>query len=204
MRRGHRLHKFRYHHLTILRFFGPCGLEGWMQMKSNNITTHTLWRRTSPWLLAICWGSGVLGGLLMAFSMEEVLDPLLRQGASMSPSASGLLAATVLPFLLSAFAVSLSEPWLLLIISTFKAFSFSYCACGISLAFGQSSWLVRFLFLFSDLFLVPLLYLFCVRHISGNQKRFRSEAVCCVLIACVLCAVDYCYISPFLVSVMGK
>lgn len=128
----------------------------------------------------------------------------MRESVKCSVSIPGLLTAAVLPFLLSAFAVRLSEPWLLLIISAFKAFSFSFCACGVSLAFGQSSWLVRFLFLFSDLCVIPLLYFYWVRHIRGGRSTVRWELPVFIGAAAAIGWVDYCFIAPFLVSIIER
>ncbi|MBQ7415636.1 MAG: hypothetical protein IJW14_01200 [Oscillospiraceae bacterium] len=161
------------------------------------------WRTSAPWLLGIGWLLGIVLGGLSAAQAEDVLVPLIRDGAGRYASVVGLLATTLLPFLLSAFAVSLSEPWLLLIISTCKAFSFAFCAFGVSLAFGPSGWLVRFLFLFSDLCLIPLLYLYWLRHIRGECRHIPWELPLCLSAALAVGMVDYWFISPFLVSIMN-
>lgn len=160
------------------------------------------WRKTSPWLLALSWIIGMLLGIPAALAASEFLVPMMRGSVSYPVSIPGLLAATLLPFLISAYAVSLSEPWLLLFISTIKAFGFSFCACGVSLAFGQSSWLVRFLFLFSDHCLIPVLYLYWLRHIRGESMVTSWELPACIGTALAVGSIDYCLIAPFLVSLI--
>lgn len=173
-------------------------------MKFSKLNLSLLWARLSPWFLGVSWLSGMVLGTLTANATKDDLIPMIQSSICSPVSIIGLLAAALLPFLLSAFAVLMSEPWLLLIISTFKAFSFSFCACGVSLAFGQSGWLVRFLFLFSDLCLVPLLYFYWLRHISGNIKVRQWELPICLCAAAAIGGIDYCFIAPFLVSLMEK
>ena len=171
-------------------------------MKLTGTDVMSFWRKTSPWFLALSWFIGVLLGIPAALAASEFLVPMMHESVQCSVSITGLLAATLLPFLLSAYAVSLSEPWLLLIISALKAFGFSYCACGVSLAFGQSSWLVRFLFLFSDHCLIPVLYLYWLRHIHGQTKAAVWELPTCVCVALLVGSIDYCLIAPFLVTLI--
>ena len=162
----------------------------------------SFWCKASPWLLALSWLIGMLLGIPAALAASDFLVPMMRESIGCSVSIPGLLAATLLPFLFSAYAVSLSEPWLLLIISTLKAFSYSFCACGVSLAFGQSSWLVRFLFLFSDHCLIPLLYLYWLRHIRAKAKTSPLELSGCIGAALLVGSIDYYLIAPFLVSLI--
>lgn len=162
----------------------------------------SFWRKFSPWLLASSWFLGIVLGIPAALAASNFLVPMMRQSVQCPVSILDLLAVTVVPFLLSAFMVSLSEPWILLIISTFKAFNFSFCACGISLAFGQCSWLVQFLFLFSDYLLVPLLYLYCVRHIQGQAVRRVWESYCYIGASLLIGGIDCFIVAPFLASLI--
>ena len=168
----------------------------------SKVYLRPFWCKFSPWLLAFSWFLGTLLGIPAALAANNFLVPMMCQSVQCSVSIPDLLAVTVVPFLLSAFAVSLSEPWLLLIISTFKAFNFSFCACGVRLAFGQSSWLVRFLFLFSDYLLVPLLYLYWVRHIQGQAVRRTWELYCCIGASLVISGIDCFIVAPFLASLI--
>ena len=163
---------------------------------------HFPWRRFCRLLLAGSWCAGLLIGIAAANSAGTILAPMMRSAVMAPVSIVGLSAAALLPFLLSAYAVSISEPWLLLIISTFKAFGFSFCACAVSLTFGQSSWLVRFLFLFSDHCLAPVLYLYWLRHISGERNFSGWETVCFVAAAVLIGVIDFCLVSPFLATLI--
>lgn len=160
------------------------------------------WRSSCRYVLIGCWLLGMLFGLYAAFSASDFLVPMMRGVVAHPVSFVGLLSATLLPLLFSAFAVSLSEPWLLLLISTVKAFSFSFCACGICLAFGQSSWLVRFLFLFSDHCTLPVLMFYWLRHIDGAKNQSIRESCVFLCIVILIGCIDYWLIAPFLVSLI--
>lgn len=148
--------------------------------------------------LAVSWCFGLLVGTLSAASASNTLIPMMRGAVSCPVSIFGLLLAVYLPFLLSALAAWF-YPSLIYGLCAFKAFCFSYCAYGINLTFGNSAWLIRFLFLFSEGLLLPVLYLFWMRHISAGRTKLISELVLCALIATVVVIVDILWISPYLI-----
>lgn len=159
-----------------------------------------IWCKAAVSLLAFIWCVGLLLGMLTALRSEG-LGAVFQRAVRVAPSAFELLSAAIAPFLLSGLAVYLSEPWLLLVISGVKAFGFGFCACGTILAFGQGSWLVRFLFLFSDCCLIPLLLFYWVRHLCGKTAAWELRA--CLIVALLIALVDYWVVSPFLVSILG-
>lgn len=161
-----------------------------------------VWCKLSTFLLALSWVAGLLLGVCSAFSASSFLVPMMRESIGCSVSIPGLLVAAFLPFLFSIYAVYLSEPWFLLIISTLKAFCFGFCACGVSLAFGHCSWLVRFLFLFTDVFSIPVLYWYWVKHIKIETKPIVQETLVCMGFVACFVAIDYCFVAPFLVSLI--
>ena len=160
------------------------------------------WRKIATRLLALSWILGMILGSLGAIYGESTLVVLVRQGVCSELSFTGISVVTMLPFLLSAFAVTFSEPWLLLLISTLKAFSFSFCAWGVCLTFGQSGWLVLILFLFSDIALIPLLYFYWLRHIKGTIPPSFWELPLFLAIALLIGSIDYRFVSPFLSTLM--
>ena len=173
-----------------------------MQKRTMTTKITDWWRRWASRLLATSWVLGILMGCGAAKSASSVLTVLLRGCVTADMTLWGIVSVTMLPFLLSAFAVSFSEPWLLLFISTFKAFSFSFCAWGVCLAFGHSSWLVLFLLLFSDFLLIPLLVFYWLRHIRGDILSPPWELPLFLGIALGVGYIDYRYIAPFLASLM--
>ena len=171
--------------------------------KMLNTTVRKLsWYTFRKYLLFAFWCAGLLLGIFAACCMRFDLVPLIRNAVGCPASAIGLLTSAVLPFILSAYAVSFPEPWLLLPISALKAFSFGFCAFGVHFAFGSASWLVRLLFLFSDVCVIPLLFFYWLRHIQDTPAKPDREFWCCVLTAVAIGMIDYCLISPFLVRLI--
>lgn len=155
-----------------------------------------LWCKVSTTLLAFSWFLGLSLGILFANSASDILVPMMRRAMESSVSIPGLLASAFLPFLVSALAISYCRP-LLLIICSSKAFSFGFCSYGVGLVFGQGSWLARFLFLFSDCCLIPVLYFYWLRNISGSKASLHWELMVCIGLATIVGCLDICLISPF-------
>ena len=166
------------------------------------LNTTRLWRRLASGLLSASWVLGMICGFFAASSAGKALTDLVVVSTAQQMSLIGCLSVSVLPILFAAFAVSFSEPWLLLFLSTFKAFSFSFCAWGVCLAFGQCGWLVLFLFLFSDFLLIPLQFFYWLRHIRGDRIPPICELPIFLGISILVSCFDYCVIAPFLASLM--
>ena len=84
-----------------------------------------------------------------------------------------------------------------------KAFSFMYCFGGISCAYADAGWLVRYLVLFSDCFSVPLF----LWYASGKLLR-KPAASDSLLWFCLLCllacrCIDSYVVSPFVMKLQS-
>lgn len=169
-----------------------------------SVITHRsagVWQRICPYLLVSFWVAGMALGCLFGHWEQEPLCRLIRQTVLIKPSLIGSCCAAILPVMLSCFVVSIGEPWLLLFISAFKAFSFSLCAWGVCLAFGQSSWLVLFLFLFSDICIIPVLYFFWLTALRNQDNSHLLDALF-VFFALIVGLLDYLFVGPFLASIL--
>ena len=155
-------------------------------------------RKRPKWHLAFSWLFGLgAGGLVFRCSGEHI-SSLMPLAAAGQLSIVSLLLSTSLPFLLSAFAVHISKPRLLLAVCFSKAFCYGYVVCGVFGFFGARGWLLRCLLLFTDTFACVLLYGFASRHISGLRHfRLRSLALCEILLG-FLVYLDYSHVSPLL------
>ncbi len=149
-------------------------------------------------ILNICWVAGFIGGMVTAFYLREMLVPMVLGVLGQPAGLSGLLVASVLPCLFCAYGASLGELWVLPLTGGLKAFGFGFCGCGVSLACGQSGWLVRLMLLFSDSMIIVPLYLFSLRHICGRTSRVHRDIALLLLFAVAVCFVDYRMVSPFL------
>ena len=150
-------------------------------------------------LLSGCWLTGLLFGLLFAPYAGEIYVSLMRSAPLCSVSIVGLIAVVLVPFLLSAFAVHCKKAGLLLFLCFCKAFMHALCAGGISLAFGNADWLVRFLLLFSDCCTLPLFCWFCFRCLCYGEQYLRQDFLFCLAVLIAVCGFDYMVVSPFLV-----
>lgn len=162
---------------------------------SLNRSLPVWWHRSCKWLLACCWCVGLLAGACSAASISNSFFLLMRAAQS-GVSIFGLLMTALLPFLFTALAVFLSEPRLFLPIAFCKAFSFAYCGVGIGLAYGLAGWLVRFLLLFSDGCLIPVLYWFWLKHISDLRRSAPIELASGCGFAILAGLLNYGLISP--------
>lgn len=160
------------------------------------------WRKICKALLALSWHFGLLGGVLVTVNADPSLVTLMHTAVRCRVSIFGVLTVTFLPFLLSAFAVIFSSPWLIIPISFLKAFLFGYCASAVSVAFGSAGWLIQWLLLFSSCCSVPVLYWFWLRHITGTKEVIWSDLMICALIILLIASLDYRVISPFLVNLI--
>lgn len=155
-------------------------------------------RKFGKAILAFSWSLGIVCGIWGYVSAGNALYPLMRNSPCGTMSIVGLLGISVLPFLFSAFAVSISFPFLLYPICFCKAFLFSFVSFGVIHSYEGAGWLIRWLLLFSDTVGVPLLYCFWLRHLPGFQKPSLSENVLFLILFLVLGWIDYRIISPFL------
>ena len=159
-------------------------------------------RKSIASYLAFVWLAGLLLGSALAMSPGSTSDSLMRSVFSSTVSISGLLATLYLPLLFSAFAVYISQIWLLIPICFFKALFFSYIAAKFSLLLLSGSWLFRFLFLFSDCLTVPVLYLIWYRAFHRDRREVFCSCLLAGFLFLLIGIVDYRCISPFLIRLL--
>ena len=148
--------------------------------------------------LAVCWIFGLLGGTVLFLYAGTPVVSLMRSVPLGSVSIVSLLLTGLIPFLFTAYAAFLSEPWVLFVACFCKGFLFSFVSLGISIAFSSAGWLMRRILLFSgDIWCVALLFLW-IRILSGQKACWFA-----VLTAGALACGISCYIiSPFLVCLI--
>ena len=157
-------------------------------------------RRKSIVFLAIWWFAGLILGALAAYHLSYSFFSLMRAAAQSRVSIVSLMTVTLLPLFASALAVFLDRPVWIFGISFVKAFLYSLCIAGTIGAFGSAAWLVAFLFLFSDNLTIPVLFLFCLRHIEGRKRSFWADCLICSGVCVLVGIIDSCLISPFLAN----
>ena len=161
-------------------------------------------RKGSTIFLALFWFLGLLSGVLFFHASGSSFNSMMRSILMDTVSIVDLVSVAMLPFLLSAFAVFLSSPWLLLSIAFFRAFLLSFVSMQILAAFGSAGWLLRLLLLFSDLLSAPLFYLYirwCLSSDFSHAFRTFFLIICCSIL---IGSLDYVYILPFLADVINS
>lgn len=126
----------------------------------------------------------------------------MRQAPLCPVSIVWRLVYNALPFLIAAFAVSISSNKLLYVLCWIKIFLFSSFAFSTVAAFGSAAWLVRLLLQFSDLCLLPVLYWFVSRQLE--QSRLARDLGICLALASLIGAVDQGCIAPFLMAIIEQ
>ncbi|MDO5545243.1 MAG: hypothetical protein Q4F81_05400 [Eubacteriales bacterium] len=166
-------------------------------MRKNRFYPYPVARKGMPFILAVCWISGVVCGVFCYWASSPEIISLMRRTPVCSVSIVGLLNAALMPFLLSAFIMVFSVPWMILGISFVKAFLFSFASMEILVNFGSGGWLLRYFLLFSDCAALPLLYWYWLRSVSMTRNLRWLVDTCIVLVALVMITVlDYRVIAP--------
>ena len=150
-------------------------------------------------ILAWAFLFGILTGSLASEGCRELLESSrdsLAQSAGLS-----VFIPTVLPVLLSGFAVYIGKPFLLIPIAFWKAFCFSCAGSGVVLAWNSAGWLVGGLALFSSFCTMPVLWWYWLRHIGGNSFSVRTFLPALTATICIGW-MDFLAISPFLTKIL--
>ena len=160
-------------------------------------------RKKPLWLLAFSWLLGLgAGGVIFRYSGEHILS-LMPLAALGQLSIVSLFLRTSLPFLLTAFAVSVSWLPVLPVIGFFRALLYGYVLCGVFGAFGAYGWLIRWLLLFTDTFGCVLLYWYMSRYASGIRGFSLQGFGCCEMLLGLLISFDFYVVSPFLRQILS-
>ena len=157
--------------------------------------------RVRSYILTVLWPLSFLVGCLFYLSARSIFSPLMCSAVSGSVSIVSLLLCTLFPFLLSAFAVFLSGPWLLILIGFCKSFLFGFLSLGLVLSFGSGGWFLRFLVLSTDILLFPLLFWYLHRNLLTIPKSFLVESAFVISLALLIGIVYFVYILPFLADI---
>ncbi len=148
-------------------------------------------------LCAFCLG-GLLFGSFLAVRLPESNFSWMHAVPLHRASIVGMLTASLLPFLLTACAVSFSLNWAVIPLAFCKTSLFSLFSVLTILSYGGCGWLVRLLLLFSDIVSLPILMWLWIRILQGKcGSSFRTILVCAAA-GMAVTVFDYLVISPYL------
>ena len=154
-------------------------------------------RKGMSFLLACCWVCGLLCGVICSSISSPETFSLMRRIVSSPVSIVGLLNAVLIPFLLSALFSLLSIDWVVLCITFFQAFLFSFVSLGMLLSFGSGGWLLRFFLSFGNCAALPLLFWCWMRIVSAGVDHFVITLVLIFFLFVIAIILDYHVIAPF-------
>ncbi len=152
--------------------------------------------------LALCAILGAGFGVLFTAMADRSYLPLMYSAAKSPVSFVGLVVVGLVPFLICSLVVSLMRPLLIYPICFCRVFLYSAGAHAIHLSFGSAGWLMGFLVQFSDLCLIPVLFWFALRNLTGGSKLRTWDIWICLCISALVIVLDYCIISPFAVNLL--
>ena len=146
-------------------------------------------------LLILVWLVGLCVGYLLC---DPSYFPLMRCAVIQPVSIVGLFICIFLPLILSYFFVLFEKPIYILIVCFIKSVAFGFSNALIASIFDTSSWLIRFLYLFSDTLFLIFLMMFWLKSIydknTSHHRSFQFGAIFGILIG----AADYLLVSPLL------
>ena len=147
--------------------------------------------------LVYIWLAGMMFGILLCFLFRAYLLSLFTLIYPIFFAVHCKILFVLLPFLLSAFAVSFSRPAWLLVICGIKATVFSSCCVILCGGYGQAGWLACWIFLFFDVCSLPLLFFYWLHNLSFHSSRRWFEHIVFFFALMVLILIDYRIVTPY-------
>lgn len=147
--------------------------------------------------LVYIWISGLLVGFVLAFLCRGKIIGLVPIIYPAFLSAPGKFLLSLIPFLLSAYAVIFSHPKWMFWICGIKAICFAVCSFLLCLCYGQAGWLARWLIMFFDTCSIPLLFCYWLWSFTENKsKNVYMHVIFALTIAAIL-IIDYRIVTPY-------
>lgn len=154
------------------------------------------------YFLSFFWLLGLVFGIIISSSAGDSVTSMMLTASESRMSIVSLL-FVVLPFLFAALAAYFSKHWLLPAICFCRAFLFGFSAHTLSLCYGASAWIVQFFLMFTDFFVLPLYFWFCLKHICCRGVLFKRDLFACIAISVLVWIIDFCFISPYLAMLIN-
>ena len=157
-------------------------------------------RKMNIILLAFFSLVGCSFGVYISHLSDGYTFYLMRMAAASPVSIVGLTFVILLPFLSTAFTVWISKPLLLLPISFFNSFSFTFILCCTIASFGSAGWLVCVMLLFTNSTVHFCLFRIWIRCFNGSFRSCAEDLFRCFWYSLAISFVDYFFVAPYLVQ----
>lgn len=164
---------------------------------SSSIQKRDCVSRNKAALLGCFWLVGIFFGTSIFFFGFPLLSTVLPSICSLFFGEKRNLLFTILPFLLSAFAVSFRHQSWLFLICCIKATLSSFNYGILCLYYGQAGWIARWIFSFADICSMPLLFFYWLRNLSPSGRTYWQDHIVICIVLIVFLWIDYRFISPF-------
>jgi len=161
--------------------------------KSNLDNLH----RSLASVLIHIWLAGLLFGTVLSIFSRDYLSTMLSVIYPLFFSVPQRFLLTLLPFLLSAVAVSFSHPRWLFYLCGIKAVWFATGCYLMCLSYGSAGWLARWLFMFCDVSSLPLLFFYWLRLLCVPRKKRIYEQILFFAPLVTLIIIDYRIVTPY-------
>ena len=166
-----------------------------MAIVYSNFLLHFRQRSYLVISLMISWCLGILFGYLF---YEPSFLSMMRCAVMQPVSIVGLFSCLFFPLLFSFLSVITNKPTIIMIVGFLKASSLGFSITILSELFATSTWLIRFLFLFSDSCFCIVLLVLWMRRFHHSIIQTYCDFFVCSMIGIGIAAVDIFVISPFL------
>lgn len=154
-------------------------------------------RNTFPFyaaVIALVWLSGLLFGAYILCKTDYItlIDSLVFSRISIV----GLCLSLIIPLLLSYILIRHQRLYFIFPVVFFKAITFFCCYGSLWIIYQNAGWLICWMVMFSDFFLVILLLFLWYRAATGKKHSYSFNILVYIVIPFTIVCIDYFYISP--------
>ena len=148
--------------------------------------------------LLVLFSSGF--GVLFAATAEQTYFLMMRMAGCRPVSIVGSFMAVFVPYFVSVLVVTNSKLWLAYTVIAVRLFLFTTAAYAISDCYCSAAWLIGFMFLFSDIFLIPMLIHLVIQRTVKAVNRTRC--LLCLAYVALIGIINFCAVSPLLANLL--
>ena len=135
-------------------------------------------------------------GVIFAATAGYTYSHMMRMAACRPVSIVGSFVAVFIPYIVSVLVVTNSKIWLTHVVIAVRIFLFTAAGYTTYECYGNAAWLVGFMFLFPDIFLIPMLIQLTISRFEKAISRNRG--LICLAYVAFIGVINICTVSPFL------
>lgn len=140
-------------------------------------------------------------GVIFAATAGHTYFHLMRMTACRPVSIVGSFVAVFVPYLVSVMVVANSNSWLSYTVIAVRIFLFATAGYAVYNCYGTAAWLVGFMFLFPDIFLIPMIIQLAIRRYE--KAISRNHTLLYLAYVVFIGIINFCTVSPFLAYILN-